>query len=278
MSNGIPDRVGQWLVDANPPNAEQMLELVKLRLAWFHKKNNLNSDVYPPLYPFKETEIRDIASKSAGVRSLMQWCTKKFDSEDPGPKKQNFIDAYNELLNRVAVPQKEDARLVKIIACVIKMVPDGGTKNVVITKVDFFDSPSHDLHMIISGYNSLQKKEVKIGVKVSETTNGKTFVAVMERLLNYSRHKITRGCLVRSTSVPLSWKRGIELKNQLVEQQGGEVIVLQKNEIKPLVVIQKIYEEADNYGFNRDEVISFVKSLRLVADNPLICEILSAPE
>ncbi|MEH2131466.1 MAG: hypothetical protein V7K86_12690 [Nostoc sp.] len=99
----------------------------------------------------------------------------------------------------------------------------------------------------------------------------------MARLLDYKKHDITRGCLVRSTSVPKNWRVGNQLKDQLKKQQGGEVVVLKKNEIKPLVVIETIYDQAENYGFDKEEVTNFVKDLRLVANNLLICEILSAP-
>ncbi|MFM6346723.1 MAG: hypothetical protein ACKPFK_16460, partial [Dolichospermum sp.] len=65
MGSGIPDRVGQRSVKAQPPTTEQTIELVKLRLDWFYKNNSLNSQDYPHLYPFEETKIRRIASESA---------------------------------------------------------------------------------------------------------------------------------------------------------------------------------------------------------------------
>jgi Cdc6-like AAA superfamily ATPase len=284
MGSGIPDRVGQWSVTTKPPTAEQMVELVKLRLTWFHKSKNLNIDVYPPLFPFDENEIKGIANKAAGVRSLMTWCADKFESVviDGGSgkektKQEKFRDNYNELLNRVSIPQNDDDQLAAIMACAMQMIPDGGTENVVITDVTTFNTPYHDLHFTISGYDSLQNKEVKIGVRVCETPTAKTFNAVMKRLLNYNNHKLTRGCLVRSTTVPKSWKVGNTLKDQLEQAQGGEVVTLKKEELKPLIAIKIIYDEATNYGFSNQEVIDFIKELRLAADNPLICEILSAP-
>jgi hypothetical protein len=278
MGSGIPDRVGQWSVTTKPPTAEQMLELVKLRLAWFHKEKNLNPDDYPSLYPFDENEIKGIASKAAGVRSLMNWCVDKFESDTPLPldPKKEFLSVYNNLLSNISVPQKDDDQLAAIIACAMKMIPDGGTAYVVITQVNFFNAPSHDLHFTISGYDSLHKKQVKIGVRVCETTTARTFNAVMKRLLNDQTHSITRGCLVRSTPVPRSWKVGQKLRTQL-QTQGGEVVELKKDEIKPLIAIKTIYDEAANYGFSNDQVTDFLKELRLAADNPLICEILSAP-
>jgi hypothetical protein len=54
-------------------------------------------------------------------------------------------------------------------------------------------------------------------------------------------------------------------------------VVLKKNDMKPLVAIQKIYEQSEDYGFTKEEIKQFVKDLGLAADNLLICEILSAP-
>jgi hypothetical protein len=214
----------------------------------------------------------------------MNWCVDKFDSividgkkSEEKTKQEQFLDNFNELLNRVSIPQKDDDKLAAIIACAMQMIPDGGTENVVITKVNYFDTPSHDLHFTISGYDSLQNKQVNIGVRVCETPTARTFNAVMKRLLNYATRSITRGCLVRSTPVPKSWKVGQQLKDQLERVQGGEVVELKKDEIKSLIAIKTIYDEAANYGFSNEEVTNFVKELRIAAENPLICEILSAP-
>ncbi|BAZ28998.1 hypothetical protein NIES4074_14350 [Cylindrospermum sp. NIES-4074] len=284
MGSGIPDRVGQRAVTAKPPTAEQMIELVKLRLDWFYKNNNLNSHDYPDLYPFEESKIRNVASQSAGARALMKWCAEEFEKGIIPPdkpehkKRKEFLEKYNELLtNQIDIPIKDDDRLAAIITCAMKMIPDGGTANVVVTKVEKISHASHDLHLTVSGYDSLYQRNVKIGIRVSEATNAKTFNAVMGRLLDYKKHGITRGCLVRSTSVPKNWKVGNQLKDELEKQKSGEVVVLKKDEIRPLVAIETIYDQAENYGFTREEITNFVKELSLAGDNPLICEILSAP-
>jgi Cdc6-like AAA superfamily ATPase len=288
MGSGIPDRVGQRSVRAKPPTTEQTIELVKLRLDLFYKKNNLNSEDYPHLYPFEESKIRHIASESAGARSLMIWCADEFekvgtkgnDSVDPPPppdKKKQFLETYQKLVKRIRIPMKDDDQLAAIIFCAMTMIPNGGTENVVIQEVKKIADATHDLHFIISGYDCLHKSQVKIGVRICETTNGKTFNAVMTRLVNYDKYGLTRGCLIRSTDVPRSWKIGYALKEKLEKEQGGEVVVLKKNDMKPLVAIQKIYEQSEDYGFTKEEIKQFVKDLGLAADNLLICEILSAP-
>ncbi|QYX33443.1 hypothetical protein K2F26_09060 [Sphaerospermopsis torques-reginae ITEP-024] len=295
MGSGIPDRVGQRSVKAKPPNTEQTIELVKLRLDWFYKENNLNPQDYPYLYPFDESKIKQIASESASVRSLMTWCVEEFKkvvipppqpgkSIDPlllpdplDQQKKKFVDEYEDLCQKISIPIKDDDRLAAIINCTINMIPGGGTANVVIKEVKKIADANHDLHFIVSADDCLQNYEVKIGVRICETTNGNTFNAVIKRLLNYDKYGITRGCLVRSSDVPRSWRTGYQLKEKLENDKGGKVVVLKKNEIKPLAAIHTIYEQAEDYGFTKEEVTELVKELRLAADNLLICEILSAP-
>jgi Cdc6-like AAA superfamily ATPase len=278
MGSGIPDRVGQRAVRAKPPTTEQTIELVKLRLNWFYKNNSLNAEDYPHLYPFEESKIKHIASESASARSLMTWCADEFEKViDDEKKKKTFLEKYDELIKQIQIPMKDDDQLAAIIFCAMTMILNGGTVNVVIQEVKKIADATHDLHFIISGYDCLHKSQVKIGVRICETTNGKTFNAVMTRLVNYDKYGLTRGCLIRSTDVPRSWKIGYALKEKLEKEQGGEVVVLKKNDMKPLVAIQKIYEQSEDYGFTKEEIKQFVKDLGLAADNLLICEILSAP-
>lgn len=281
MQGGIPDRVRQQIANAKPPTADQMVGLVKLRLDWFYKQNHLNQGDYPSLYPFNEDELRKVASEAPGARYLFkEWCAKKFLETVVGKekdKKQELLDIYNELLGKDNPLGKED-ELASILTSTMIMVPDDIVEGVKIEKVEKINSSSpHDLHLIISGYDSHYKKSVRIGVRVCETNTGLTFNAVMKRLLNYKQHKLTRGCLIRSTPVPLNWRKGKELEQQLKNKQNGEVVVLKKDEIKPLAAIEMIYQQSKDYGFEQDELISLVKELKLVAENPLIREILSAP-
>lgn len=284
MPGGTRDRVGHRIIDAKPPTADQMIELVQMRLDWFYKSKNLNFNDYPPLYPIEESQVRAIAKAGTGVRDLLDQCAEAFEAKmpviDPREKrKKQVLDTYNELLSKVSVPSKEDEKIAAVIACAMKMTPKSGVAGVVIDGVkDVGFSSTHDLHLIVSGYDSIQHKRVSIGIRICETKNAKTFNAVMRRLTDYKKYKITRGCLVRSTPLPLSWRIGQQLKQQLVEQQGGEVVVLEKDAIKSLTALERIYEQSKDYGFEKDELVSLVQELNLVADNPLIQEILSAPK
>jgi hypothetical protein len=298
MPGGTRDRLGQRIVEAKPPTVEQMIELVQMRMNWFYECKGLNPSNYPHLYPLEEARIREIAKAGAGVRKLLEKCAEDFETiklvdpeldpgdldpvpVDPDPKekrKKQVLETYNELLNKISLPSKEDEKIAAIITCAMKMLPKSGAADVVINQVEAVGSSStHDLHLVTSGYDVTQKKEVTIGVRICETKNAKTFNAVMKRLTDYRKYKISRGCLIRSTPVPQSWKIGQQLKQQLVEQQGGEVVVLQKEHIKPLAALERIYEQSADYGFEKEELVSLVQELDLVTNNPLIREILSAP-
>ncbi|MGJ5675704.1 MAG: hypothetical protein ACR9NN_19160 [Nostochopsis sp.] len=282
MGSGIPNRVSERSVTAKPPTVEQIIEIVKLRLNYFYKINNLNSNDYPPLYPFEENQINKIANEGAGVRSLLEECAKKFepnqqlDAKDE--KKKKFQDVYNELLNQVSIPINDDDKFATVIASTMRMIPDGGTQNVVVDRVESLDTLSHDLHLIIYGYDQLQNQEVRIGVRVCETNQSNTFNAVMKRLIKYENYQITRGCLVRSRPVPKSWKVGNQLKEQLEKHKGGEVVNdFKKDDVKPLFALEIFYLQAENYGFEKQELVNLIQEFKIVAENKLICEILSAP-
>jgi hypothetical protein len=305
MGGGIPDRVGQRAVFTKPPTADQLVDLVQLRLAWFFQKSGLSLDNYPRLYPFSEDELRKVAEQSVSTRDFFQkWCAKKFtefspeilaksnnsksisskeiggtDKNNSDQKKEEFLGLYEQILGKVNPRNIGDEKTAQILALAFQMLPDASIDGVTVKEVSDVDAfSSHDLHLIISGHDSNHQKDIKIGVRVCETTVGKTFNAAMKRLLDYDKYGLTRGCLVRSTPIPPSWKKGTELKQQLVEQQGGEVVVLKKEEFKPLAAIERIYQQAQDYGFDHEELLAIVKDLGWVAKNPLIREILSAPE
>jgi hypothetical protein len=283
MGSGIPHRVGQREATANPPSEEEMLELVRFRLNWFYKKNNLNLNDYPPLYPFKEEEIKKIANTQAGVRSLLEQCAKNFElnkpKDDKEDKNNKFQEIYNELLSKVSIPVNDDAKLADVINFGMNMILDEETDNVKISQIESIKSSSHNLHLIIWGYDKIHNQEVRIGVRVCETNQPKTCEAVMRRLLKYENYKITRGCLVRSTPIKKSWKVCNQLKAELEKDKGGEVVELKKDEIeiKSLLALETMYLQAENYGFEKEEVVSLIKELRLAANNTLLEEILSAP-
>lgn len=307
MQSGIPDRVGERPVVAKYPNADQVIELVKSRLDWFYREAELSQSDYPFIYPFDENKVREIAKENPGVRDVMEWCAKNFVASDyndtkdepksleqdvskvslkpqqtieittpPDDKVAKLEDYFNELSEKAKISNQDDDELAAILKCSLLMLPEEGVDQVTVTQVNSVRKASKaSLHLIVEGYDATAKKNIKIGLRISETQNGKSFNAVMKRLLDYQKYQLTRGCLVRSTPVPRSWKVGNQLKDKL-EQKGGEVVTLDKKFMKPLIALHKIYQQARDYGFEgQEEVIGLVQKAKLVADNLIIREILS---
>jgi len=277
----VADRVFQQVLEAKKPTYEQMIELVKMRLNWFYQTYNLNSNDYPFLYPLREEKIKEIADQGSSTRVLLQECGKIFDSVVPQPdpidRTQEFLDTYNQLMKKkLQVPINDEDKLAEIIGCAISMIPEEGIDQVTVNELEYIEEASiYDPHWIVSGYDLTHQKQLTIGIRICETMTAATFNAVMKRLLNYEDYELTRGCLVRSSTVPKTWRVGSQMLQDLVDKKGGEVVILKKQEVKPLLVLQRIYEQAEDYGFNEDEVIELAKKLKLVANNRLIREILS---
>jgi hypothetical protein len=281
MASGIPNRVGEWQVSAKPPTADQMIALVRLRLKCFYDRNSLEMEKYPDLYPFNIDELRKVAAQGVGTRALFKgWCALKFQ-EDVPLKLDNetlFMDTFNEVKGKISTyKDASDDDIAAIIYCSLKRVINETSGNVIIKEVEQIIGAARDLNIVISGYDSLQKKSVRIGVRVCETTQAATFTAAMKQLVDYEKHGLTRGCLVRSRALPPGWKKGRQLESQL-KQQGGEVVSMKECDLKSIAALERIYGQSQDYGFQPEIVDEIARSLRLAADNVLIDEILSAPD
>lgn len=293
LGSGVSDRVCQQVLEAKRATYEQMIELLKMRLNWFYQTYNLNLNDYPFLYPLREEKIKEISDQGSSTRVLLQECGKIFDSVVPPisviePKivkpdrietdrTKEFLDTYNQLMKKkLQVPINDEDKLAEIIGCAISMIPEEGVDQVIVNELEYIEEASiYDPHWIVSAYDLTHQKQVTIGIRICETMTAATFNAVMKRLLNYEDYELTRGCLVRSSTVPKGWRVGSQMLQDLVDKKGGEVVILKKQEVKPLLVLQRIYEQAEDYGFDEDEVIELAKKLKLVANNRLIREILS---
>ena len=281
MASGIPNRVGEWQVSAKPPTADQMIELVRLRLKCFYDRNSLEIEQYPDLYPFNVNELRKVAAQGAGTRALFKgWCAQEFQKDVPLKldDKTLFMDTFNEIKGKISTYKNaSDSDIAAIICCALERCINETSGNVIIEKVERITGAASALNIVISGYDSLNKKSVRIGVRVCETIQPATFTAAMKQLVDYKKHNLTRGCLVRSNVLPLGWKKGRQLENQL-KQQGGEVVSMKECDLKAIAALERIYGQSQDYDFQPEMVDKIARSLRLAVDNALIDEILSAPD
>jgi hypothetical protein len=275
-------RVSERSISLNPPNAAEMYELVRQRLDWFFKKTDLDLNVenLSPYYPFQEREIVTLVTNlekvKGNLRNLMNKCADLFEQADGKPPISDlelFLETYEQNLeslnNSKKKPKYYDDEIAEILRfCLTHLHEEsGGVKS---TQIEM----GKDIHMVICGYDSVQTKDVRIGVRVCNTGASATFNAVMNRILDYSKNNLTRGCLVRSEPIKSSWSRGIKLKDDLLAKQG-EVVVLKENELFPLIALYQIFQQEPKQ--DQDKILGLIKDSRMIVQNPLIQEILSAP-
>jgi len=272
-------QIENWqIVSTSLPTVEQKINWIQERLNWFYRCNDLNPNSYPPLYPFQDNRVRTIAEETANLRTLMEECGNWFDFEEVGlmrDKTRKLLDAYNELLHKIIIDKQDDDSLAAIVSFAMKVLPEAGSENVSVDAVESIKNSSHDLHFAVSGYDFLHRKPVRIGVRVCDANSDRVLDAVVAQLLDYDRYNITRGCLLRSLPIPPKWKHSRKRVDFLVHRRGGEMVQLFDDDIKALAAIERIYKQADSYGFTKAEVVNLVKTLNMAADNPLIREILS---
>jgi hypothetical protein len=122
-------------------------------------------------------------------------------------------------------------------------------------------------------------KAVKIGVAVIQSSV-RTVLAGLERLTNYKKFDLTRGCLVRSKSPEKKINRNSQsykLLNALTSRMGGEFVELMEEQIKPLVAVLSVYQKRENYSLSEEQIFDFISQKHLTFENPLLREILSDP-
>ncbi|MEO1375265.1 MAG: hypothetical protein AAFW70_13280, partial [Cyanobacteria bacterium J06635_10] len=120
-------------------------------------------------------------------------------------------------------------------------------------------------------------RKVKIGVDVIQQSGGKYVGAALKRLINYKEFDLTRGCLVRSKKINPGARVPKECLEKLLRHQGGEWVMLQKQDIKPLLAIWFVVYNCESYELTKEQLFDFIKQKKIAINNPLIREILSDP-
>ena len=273
-------RVSERRISLNPPSASEMYELIRQRLDWFFKKADLELNVenLSPYYPFQEREIVTLVTNlekvKGNLRNLLNKCADLFEQADGKPPISDlelFLETYEQNLeslnNSKKKPKYYDDEIAEILRfCLTHLHEEsGGVKS---TQIEM----GKDIHMVICGYDSTHTKDVRIGVRVCNTISSATFNAVMNRVLDYSKNNLTRGCFVRSEPIKGSWSKGIKLKDDLLAKQG-KVVVLKENELFPLIALYQVFQQDQE----QDKILGLIKDSRIIVENPLIQEILSAP-
>jgi hypothetical protein len=270
-------------ITLNYLNSDDVLAIVFYWLKEFYEENQLNPP--HPLYPFDENKLRELGKGKPTIRAVLKWCAEHFvvtDGPKPPPKHpvqpyfeaeltnlEGAIDVLSEENNEVIA----DALFLSFFA-----LKEQTLEGITINGVEEIQASSAD-----KGYIQFKivakenKKAVKIGVAVLQQSGGRYQGAALKRLIEYEKYDLTRGCLVRSKKINPGAKAARDGVKTLLSEKAGEWVLLQAQDIKPLLAILFVHDNRESYELSEEQIVDFIQQKRLAIDNPLIREILSDP-
>jgi len=280
-------------IKLRPLDDNLSIDLLQLYLSNFYEKY----DIVPPnpIYPFVEKEVRELGRSRPFVRAFLQWCREyiiKFNQQSGGiivditSKTQEAFEGELESVNDQIL---DDESLISTVLfsefkSLIGHTIDKVTIESVEEKVISQGRGKKDPYINFKIIGTDEGKPTAIAVCVAQTDNGRTLGAALKRLVKPEDYKIkmTRGCLVRSSSKQITGYNKNTYLIPLTEQLGGEFVGLKFEEIKPLIALHRVYQKREtDYELTEAEIQDFIKEkgreFLLREHNPLIQEILSDP-
>jgi hypothetical protein len=293
LTAGTPERISTYTkrkpINLNYINGDSLVELVTLWLKEFYEARNLTPP--HPVYPFEEAQLREVGRRGLTVRQALRLCAENFK-------------VYEESLPSEPIERFELALKTEGAAVLgdylenNSLIADSlffGFQNLKGEKIEGETATGEKLNEVMiedvtevkqkarnKGWINFKiigkekDKDFKIGIAVLQQTSGKSLGAGMQRLIDYEKFDLTRGCLVRSKQKKI--RRQLEsyvYLNELVHKLGGEWVDLKAEEIKPLINLYSVYQKRDLYQLSEKQIREFSKQLTL--ENELLREILSAP-
>ncbi|AFZ16211.1 hypothetical protein [Allocoleopsis franciscana] len=286
-------------ITLNYLNSDDVLAIVFYWLKDFYEENQLNPP--HPFYPFDENKLRDLGKGKPTIRAVLKWCAEHFvvsiSDDDTGKdntgsgnggsgttRDTHPVEPYfeTELANiegdiDVLSEENNDA-IADALLLALRTIKKQTLEGVTIHEIEEIQASSADkgyIHFKVVGKEN--KKAVKIGVAVLQQSGGKYQGAALKRLTDYEKFDLTRGCLVRSKKINPGAKAARDGVRKLLSQKGGEWVLLQAQDIKPLLAILFVHDNRESYELSEEQIIDFIQHKRLAIDNPLIREILSDP-
>lgn len=278
----VSEQSNRQPITLNYLNSDDVVAIVKQWLQDFYQDNK----VVPPhlLYPFQENKLREFGKSKPTVRSVLKWCADNFaiSEEKTVPVPPNRVDIYfqNELksleTNIDFLMEDEvviyNALYLAFISLIGKTLEDITIDNVEEVKAGAAEQYI-DFKVVCN------KGNIKIGVDVIQQSGSKYIGAALKRLIDYKKFDLTRGCIIRSKTISPTARVARECLQKLLKEQGGEWVMLQREDIKPLLAISSVYYvyACESYELTKEEIFDYIEKNKLAFNNPLIREILSDP-
>ncbi|MBD2540136.1 AAA family ATPase [Coleofasciculus sp. FACHB-SPT36] len=272
-------------IELNYMDGESIVELVTLSLKNYYEVRNLvPSD---PLYPFTESQLRNLGKEKPTIREVLHWCKKNchppivgqvVKEDDPvetaftkelEQEPENYLDDNFQLADALLFGfQTFIGQTVERVT--IEEVTDKVCKN------------KTDKHLNFKIIGKENGQPVRIGVAVLQYAGGVSLSTGLGKLNDYKKFDLTRGCLVRSRAKKMTKPMESKYLEPLIREKGGEFVELKEDEIKPLIAIRAVHQKREvDYKLSEAEIIKFITEKgaekMLGASNPLLKEILSDP-
>lgn len=308
MQGASYDRTADKVLELDYLNSDTSVLLVHKWLEDFYTSKELTP--LHPLYPFDESEIREIGKERPTARAILKWCSENWNINNQSKNSSGF-ERKKESNNSTSIEQLIDP--IKLVDQSVKVAFDNEYKSiedsideymenndvigralefactslidteiegVTIKKVEWIDdkvkkSDRGYLHVRITAQES--GKLIKIGVAVIQQSVGRNIGTTLKRLNDYQKFDITRGCLVRSKQIGKNANAAQTEVIILLNHRGGEWVVLKKEEIQPLLAIYLVSKKVNDYDLTLEKISNFSVETNLIFNNPLIREILSDP-
>lgn len=286
-AEAIVDRIGEIILELDYLNSDNVINLVSQWLKDFYEKNELTAQLPYLLFPFKEEELRKLGKGKPTVREVLKWCEKNWKLPDEAPKiispqpeayKHPVQSAYDKELasldSSIEDCMEDNTLLVKSLRFNFSTLVGSSLERVKVEEIVDISAKKNDKKYI--NFKIIGKEDgnrVKIGVAILES--GVSPKSGLERLVNYRKFDLTRGCLVRSKKV--GPKAEYYLNRLLSPSLGGEWVMLKPEHMKPLLAINFVMSSRDDYELTENQIVDFVVQKKIATDNYIIREILSDP-
>jgi hypothetical protein len=288
MPGGTPDRVSKYTqrkpIDLKYIDGHSLVELVTLWLKEFYEARQLMPP--HPVYPFEESQLKEFGKGKPTVREALQWCAENFKVEEEELAKDPFerfeLALKKETEADIGDYLEDTPLMAKALYFGFQTLKGQTVEEVTIEDVTdrFGKRGGRDRYINFKVIGKENTKNVKIGVAILQSSHHHTLATGLERLTDYERFDLTRGCLVRSKSEFKKLNRNTQyykLIERLTSELGGEFVELIEEQIKPLIAINSIYQKREKYKLSEAEIFDVISQKQLTFDNPLLREILSNP-
>ncbi len=283
----VIDRIGEQIIDLKYLNSDHVVELVSRWLDDFYAEHQLTPP--DPVYPFQEKALRELGKQRATSRDVLQWCKKHWLVPDASTSGVELTQSSShavesafaaELTNFESDDFLEDkAKLARAIEFSFSTLIGETLDGVTIERLEIIKSKAVDANYSLDFKVIVQDqgKPANIGIMILQVSGGRAVTAGLKRLIDYKQYHLTRGCLIRSKKISPSAKQAHSSLQKLLQQKGGEWVMLKSEEVKPLLAIRSVYDSREDYDLSEQQILEFIDTQNLARNNPLILEILSDP-